>query len=383
MSDSASDPASEKPDAETPEPKDGATEKVDAAAEDAPTAESRSDEAAKADAAKDDDADAEAEPAKPKREFKRPERSALVWVLGPVAAFLIFVALILATGTPSSGQLMTQATRSFGQVNRGVFTFSITITPQGSTSASPSTIKLSGPFELVSGKPLPRAKINYTVTSGGRGQTVTLLTTGDKAYSVINGQAYELPATATKDLKGATTSLSKTDKTGKTSGLSGINLNFNKWLINPTVASGRTIDGTATWQTNASVDIVNALKDLTNSAGTLGTITGSKVPALTDADVAQVKKGITNAKVVVYVGKYDRIVRLMDLTMDFNTPAAASAATGGVTGGRMTMVVGISKPNQPVDVAAPKNPLPYKALQSLSESQSAQTGTALDDGLGQ
>jgi hypothetical protein len=45
--------------------------------------------------------------------------------------------------------------------------------------------------------------------------------------------------------------------------------------------------------------------------------------------------------------------------------------------------VGISNPNQPVDVAAPKNPLPYSALQSLVNSQSSQTGTALDDGLGQ
>jgi hypothetical protein len=364
VSDSPSDPASEKPDAETPEPK---SEASDDAVDAAPTVEVKADDEA---------------PKKPKAARKKPDRRALVWVLGPVAAFLVFVALILATGTPSSGQLMKQATKSFGQVSRGVFTFSITITPQGSSTASPSTIKLSGPFELVPGKPLPRAKINYTVSSGGRGQTVTLLTTGDKAYSIINGQAYELPATATKELKGATSSLSKNDKSGKSAGLSGINLNFDKWLVNPTVAGGRDIDGTATWRTNAQVNIVNALQDLTKSAGTLGAVTGSSVPALTDADLAQVKKGIKNASVVVYVGKYDRIVRLLDLTMDFSTPAAASAATGGVTGGRMNMIVGISKPNQEVNVEAPKNPLPYKALQSLSESTSAQTGTALDDGLG-
>jgi hypothetical protein len=309
----------------------------------------------------------------------KPSNRTLTWIVGPIVAFLFFVGVILATGTPSSADLMKQATQSFGQVKRGVFTFSITITPKGSAAAQPSTIKLTGPFEIVAGKPLPLAKIDYTVSSGGRSQKTVLLTTGTKAYTVIKGQAYELPAAATTQLKSATKDLSKP---GKGPGLSGINLNFNKWLIRPKVASGNDIDGTATWRTTANVDIIAALTDLTNSANTLGSITGSKVPALKDSDLAAVKKGIKNASIVVYVGRYDRIVRLLDLTMDFVTPGNLTAAAGGVTGGRMNLVVGIAKPNQPVNVKPPANPLPFKALQSLAQGQSAQQGTALDDGLG-
>ncbi len=291
------------------------------------------------------------------------------WVLGPVAAFLVLVGLILATGTPSSAQLMSHAAGSFGEVKRGTFRFGITITPQGSSTASPSSIELNGPFEIVPGKPLPRARITYTVSSGGRSQVVTLLTTGDKAYTVIKGQAYELPAAATKELESATKDLSKSGSGG---GLSGIKLHFDKWLIDPKVSNGRDIGGTATWRTDAGVNVVSALQDLTASAGTLGSITGQKVPALTAKDVAQVKKGIKNASVTVYVGRYDRILRLMDLTMDFSTPANQQAATGGIT-----------NPNEPVDVQAPKNPLPYSALQSIVNSQASQSGTTLDDGLGQ
>lgn len=275
---------------------------------------------------------------------------------------------------------MKEATASFGQVNRGIFSFAITITPKGSTEAQPSTIKLTGPFEIVPGKPLPVAKITYTVSSGGRSQVTTLLTTGTKAYTIIQGQAYELPATATKELSAATKDLSKP---GEKAGLSGITLNFNKWLINPEVASGRTIDGTPTWQTSANVNIIAALTDLIGSANALGGITGQKVPALKKSELEQVKKGIKNARVVVYVGRYDRIVRLFDLTMDFTTPGNLTATTGGITGGRMNLRVGIAKPNQPVDVEPPNNPLPFKALQSLAQSQSSQTGTALDDGDGQ
>lgn len=309
----------------------------------------------------------------------RRRRATWPWIVGPVAAFIVLVVLVLATGTPSSAQLMQDATTSFGKVKRGDFRFSISITPQGS-DAAPSTIELKGPFEIVPGKPLPKARITYTVSSGGRSQVVTLLTTGDKAYTVIKGQAYELPASATKDLKSATKDLAKPSGGG---GLSGIKLNFNKWLVDPKVAAGRDIDGTATWRTTANVNVVEALKDLVSSAGTLGSITGQGVPTLKESDIAEVKKGIKSASVVVYVGRYDNILRLMDLTMDFSTPANQQAATGGITGGRMNMLVGISAPNQPVEVSPPKNPLPYSALQSLVSSQSSQTGTTLDDGLGQ
>lgn len=299
-----------------------------------------------------------------------------------MVAFVVLVGLILATGTPSSAQLMKRAADSFGEVSRGNFQFKITITPQGSAEAAPSSIELKGPFEIVPGKPLPRAKITYTVSSGGRSQVTTLLTTGDKAYTVIKGQAYELPASATKDLKAATKDLAKP---GEGKGLTGIKLNFDKWLIDPQVAAGQDIDGTATWRTTAGVNVVEALKDLVASSGTLGGITGGSVPALKESDLAEVQKGIKNASVIVYVGRYDRVIRLLDLTMDFSTAGAtgSTSAVGGISGGRMNMLVGISNPNQPVNVEPPKDPLPYSALQSLTESQSSQTGTTLDDGLGQ
>ncbi len=314
----------------------------------------------------------------------RPRRTGAyyAWLLVPLIAFVVLVALILKTGTPAADDLMRQASTSFGDVERGTFNFELSITPKGSSSAEASKISLSGPFELISGKPLPLAKINYTVSSGERSQEVVLLTTGEKAYTIIQGQAYELPASATKDLRKATKQLSADDGESKPkqSGLTGLKLNFDRWLKNPEVGSGSEIDGTPTWRTSAAVDVVAALKDLSASAQALGGVTGAKVPELTEDDIDQLKSSFRNAKVIVYVGRYDRIVRLLDLTMDFTTPAEFAATTGGITGGRLNMRIGISRPNKPVEVKPPSDPLPYKALQSLSQGGSA--GTALDDGLG-
>lgn len=298
-----------------------------------------------------------------------------------MAAFAILVVLVLATGQPSADAVVKDAATSFGQVKRGTFQMAMTINPQGGSNQSASSIELSGPFEIVPGKKLPRARITYTVSSGGRSQEVTLLMTGDKAYSLIKGQAYELPPTATKQLESATKDLSKGSK-GKQQGLSGLKLNFDKWLQNPQVEQGPTIDGTPTWRTASGVNVIAALQDLTGSLGTLSSVTGETVPKVKKSQIAAINKQIKGARVVVYVGKYDGIMRRMDMTMFFKTPADAAASTGGITGGSMALRVAISEPNQPVDVKPPKNPLPYSALQSLVAGQASQAGTTLDDGLG-
>lgn len=323
--------------------------------------------------------DSESSPKTPPKGGGQGYGALLKWALAPLAAFLLLTGLILSTGSPSSAELMKQASASFGDVDRGIFSFSIAITPKGTDTADPSTIKLEGPFELLPGKKLPLAHINYTISSGGRSQVVELLMTGDKAYTIVSGQAYELPGSATKELKQATKQLSKGDG-GESAGLSGLNLNFDRWLIRPQVGAGTEIDGTPTWRTRAEVDVVAALKDLTSAAGALGGVTGTKVPELSAADIKELRKGIKNARVEVFVGRYDRVVRKIDLTMDFQTPGELTAAAGGVTGGRLNMMIGIAQPNRPTGVKSPSDPLPFKALQSLGAG--GQSGTALDDGLG-
>lgn len=301
-----------------------------------------------------------------------------LWVVAPLAAFLVLVALILVTGRPSADSLMKSAASSFADVRRGTFKFAVTVTPQGGSSEA-SSIVLSGPFEMVPGKPMPRALITYSVSSGGRSQDVTLLTTGDKAYSLIKGQAYALPGEATKQLKAASKNLKSDDQAGS---LSGLKLNFDRWLIDPKVSAGGELDGTAVWRVTSGVNLVAALKDVARAMNALSSVTGQTVGELKESQIKQLNKQIRSARVVIDVGRYDDILRQMELTMFFKTPADAAAQSGGITGGSMTLTMAISDPNRPVNVQDPKNPLPYSALKALVEGSASQSGTVLDDGVG-
>lgn len=295
----------------------------------------------------------------------------------PLLAFLAIALAATFLSKPSPEELLTQATGSFAKIDRGVFDFKVAISPRGAAGAvsGPAAVQLAGPFEIRTGDKLPTARIEYTVSSGGQKQTVTLITTGDKAYTEIQGQAYELPPGALKDLQKAAIGLKSKGKAG--GGLAGLNLNFDKWVVAPKVVNGGVVGGQKTWRVDAGVNVVTALRDLIIQSKALGSITGSQLPtSLSDKDAEVLRKSIKRAYVRIYVGRYDGILRRFDLTMDVaQGGGAASAATAALSGGRANITIAISDPNQPIDVKAPEDPLSYKALQSLTGGATGPTGS--------
>lgn len=290
----------------------------------------------------------------------------------PIALFVVISIGSIFFSKPSGDEVLRDATASFSEIDRGTFDFSIKISPRGSAAGQPATIRLYGPFELAEGDELPTARIEYTVTSGEQSQTSTLITTGTKAYVDIQGQAYELPAKAVKQLSEATKDLRKSE--GADSGLAGLDLNFDEWLTNPEVGNGGDIGGQKTWRVDADVDVVAALSDLVKQAKTLGTITGSQLPEeLSKQDTAELRKSIKNSFVRVNVGRYDGLLRLFDLTMDVLAPTGGQES-GPLSGGRVNIAIAISNPNQPVNVEVPPNALPFEALQSLGAGATGGTG---------
>ncbi len=293
----------------------------------------------------------------------------------PAALFVLISIGAIFFSKPSGDELLTQATQSFGKIERGVFDFQIAITPKGQAGAQPSSIRLAGPFDLPPSAKLPNASIEYTISSAGQEQTQTLIFTGGKAYFEIQGQAYEMPPQAIKQLQAASKDLRKSNKGG--SGLAGVNLNFDQWLSDPEVVNGGEVGGQKTWQVDAKVDVVKAMVDLVAQAKTLGTITGSQLPEqLSSQDAAELRKSIKRAFVRVNVGRYDKLLRRFDLTMDLVTPASGSksTATSQLAGGRVNVVIAIDDPNQPVNVEPPPNPLPYSALESLTGAGAGASG---------
>lgn len=282
----------------------------------------------------------------------------------------LLVGLLLGKfSKPEPRDVVQNAVGSLAEIKRGEFSIQFTINPRGDdTTAEPAEFRISGPFELDADAKLPKAKVQQTVSAGGQEQSVTLITTGEKGYIEIEGKAYELPADAQKGLTKSTEELRKSGSGGKSQGLAGLDIDFNKWLTDPKLSNGRNFDGEDTWKVESPVDVVAAIRDLLKGARALGGATGGQVPnLLSGTQEKELRDAIKRAYVEIFVGKDDELLRRVNLTMDVDTPEGQDNALG-LAGGRLDIAVEILKPNEPVTVEAPKNPLPASALLKLQRA---------------
>lgn len=287
-------------------------------------------------------------------------------------AVALLIGLLLGKfSKPEPRDVVQNAVGSLAEIKRGEFSIQFTINPRGDdTTAEPAEFRISGPFELDADAKLPKAKVQQTVSAGGQEQSVTLITTGEKGYIEIEGKAYELPADAQKSLTKSTEELRKSGSGGKSQGLAGLDIDFNKWLTDPKLSNGRNFDGEDTWKVESPVDVVAAIRDLLKGARALGGATGGQVPnLLSGTQEKELRDAIKRAYVEIFVGKDDELLRRVNLTMDVDTPKGQDNALG-LAGGRLDIAVEILKPNEPVTVDAPEDPLPASALRKLQRAPS-------------
>jgi len=136
----------------------------------------------------------------------------------PVVAVALIIAVVVAVfavlqmrgnDRPTAVTVVQQAADSFSKIDRAVFKLRVAAAPRGKTDAVAASVELGGPFELQDGKRLPLADVAYTVTAGGKANTVRLLTDGDSAFTVVKGQAYHVPSSVERGLVRSTTELRK------------------------------------------------------------------------------------------------------------------------------------------------------------------------------
>jgi hypothetical protein len=72
----------------------------------------------------------------------------------------------------------------------------------------------------------------------------------------------------------------------------------------------------------------------------------------------QVESAVRSATIDVYTGKEDRLLRKLDVSIDF---APEAAKVKELLGASVRFTLAISNPNEPVTVETPTNAQPYSA----------------------
>jgi hypothetical protein len=259
--------------------------------------------------------------------------------------FVTVAALVAAgcshgAGGDSAQDALAQTSQNLGDIKSGDLAVNLIFTANGGERVG---FDLEGPFQLRDNEPA-EAQFDYTQIAGEKTASQTFVLKDGKAYVTMRGVSYELPA-STANQVGATL--------GSSGGLSTIDL--TNWVQDPELADGGEVGGTETDRISGRLNVATVLSGLVAIASQVGGTT--PLAPLSGANAEQVRNAVKNATIDVYTGTDDRLMRKLDVSIDF---APAAEKVKNLLGASVRFTLEISDPNEPVTVEAPTNAQPYE-----------------------
>jgi hypothetical protein len=231
---------------------------------------------------------------------------------------------------------------NLGEIRSGTLDLRLLVEPRDGDAFG---LELNGPFELPEEEgALPELDLDYTQIAGGRRGTIGLVSTGDAAFTVVDGQAYELGDDETDELRAAARSLE---------GLA--RLPIDEWIDEPTLEDGGEVGGAETDLVSGDLDLVAAANDLIDLARGFG----PPLPQLAGANADRVREAARDTSIRVWTGTDDRLLRRMLLEAELgDVPGPLGLLLGDLVPAKITFELGVTDPNRPVTVEAPRDPRP-------------------------
>jgi hypothetical protein len=293
-----------------------------------------------------------------------------------------------ASSTSSSARsLLNQTFDAQHTLTSGNLSFGVTIVPSGSSViTAPITLSVSGPFETSGQGGLPSMDLTVSGSAQGHTGTLALVLTDGNAYVKLDGQSYAIPASILAKLKSRLASADTAQhKQAATNLLSRLGIDSSDWLSDPTVAGTANVDGVATTQVHATVDVGAILQDAnklltvfrkSSSSAGVGSV---KVLShgISSADQSEIEKELGAPSFDAWIGNGDQILRRLRVSATLPVSGQVSSELGGLTSAAITFSYDMSDVNQPQTITAPTSVQPFAQLLAKVHSLTASLGAEL------
>ncbi len=314
----------------------------------------------------------------------------------PVLVVLALVALlgsafaVAACGSDDGGDDVGSILKdTFGSgkpVKSGKLDVAVSLDAKGLPSLQgPVALKLSGPFQSSGEGELPAFDFDLALNASGQSFTAGAVSTGDKGFLAFQGQNFEVGAELFKTFKTGYQQAQKQSgakeggPTFKTLGIDPL-----RWLETPANAGEEKVGGADTTHITATINVpkflddVNTLLGKADELGVAGAQQAQVPSTLTDAQRKQITEAIKTAKVDVYSGKDDRLLRRLVVAITFDVPEASRKDAGGLESGTLKLDLTIADLNKDQVIKAPANARPLDELTSQlgGGAAGASTGAA-------
>jgi len=242
-------------------------------------------------------------------------------------------------GPQSANELLAETSANLGKIKSGDLALELIFSTKDGERAG---FNLEGPFQLRPGS-LPEAQLDYTQIAGDKTATQTFIMTGDKAYVRMGGATFQLPAETAGQVRFTL---------GTTGGLGVIDL--RGWVQDPELAAGENVGGAETDHITGHLNVATVVTGLVAIASQFGGTT--PLTPLEGKSAEQLEQAVDRATIDVWTGKEDRLLRKLEITIEFS-PAAEQVKS--LVGTAVHFTLGISNPNEKVTIEKPTNVQPY------------------------
>jgi hypothetical protein len=205
---------------------------------------------------------------------------------------------------------------------------------------------------------LPKLDGQLSLVTDGGSLEAGAISTGDKGYLVVAGQAYEVPASDWERItKAYTASERETDKRRRAQPtLDQLGIDPRRWLVDPRKDGEGDVEGAETIHLTAGVDVPRMLADVTKLAQ------GNDISEQLGAeDAEQLEKAVRSARVEIDTGKEDERLRRLVVRLELSA-------------GTLELSLRYSELDEPQEIRAPEGARPLSELTETLERAAGAAG---------
>jgi hypothetical protein len=273
-------------------------------------------------------------------------------------------------GSEDPDDVIAKTFRGEGRIKSGKLNLDLSARLEGVPQLSgPVTLKMSGPFQSLGGDEFPQLDLDLSASAAGQNFRAGAVSTGEKGFFSFQGTDYVVPDAQFERIKREIERAQRESEDSKQPDLGALGVHPREWLKDPTDEGTEDVAGTETIHIAGDVDVAKLLEDvddLLKRANQLGLSQQQQqqLPeAIPPAAKKQIVDAVKEAKLDLFTGKDDKILRKIEVSLKFEVPEDLRDDVQGLRSGDIDFSLEIADLNERQTIKEPTRARPLRELQ--------------------
>ncbi|HEX2085425.1 MAG TPA: hypothetical protein VHF89_07065 [Solirubrobacteraceae bacterium] len=296
---------------------------------------------------------------------------------------LILALLVCAFAATACGdddvdvdQVLQQTFGEDKNIKSGTLDVSARVEARGLAALSgPVVAELRGPFASTGPTELPRFDFDARIEFGGEELKAGATSTGENGFLSWQGRDYALGKERYEQFKAGYAEQARKSQ-GDDEGVSfkSLGIDPRAWLRDATYDGKEEVGGADTLHIKADLDVPRLLDDVNRILARAPELQGQEARELTEQERTAIADAIRNARVELWTGEEDKILRRFNVRLDFDIPEQAREQVQGLTGGSVRFDLGLGEINEAQEFPEPESPGTFEDFLAAVVPGAAATG---------